>query len=235
MRLCVFDFDSTLMDGETIDFIAEEANPEYLSLDLLRTMFSEENEEEIQALYHARDIGRIITKITDAAMNGKIDFFRSLSWRVSLLKGVDRNRAVEICRSLPWMPGARETVAKLKEKGMTVVCFSGGFRWATDYGQEMLGYDASFANVLHVWEGKLTGLVGGDMMFDHSKGDLLKRLQKVTGISQEETMVVGDGANDRSMFREAGLKVAFCGKEVLKKEADVCVETKDLREVLKAL
>jgi phosphoserine phosphatase len=74
--------------------------------------------------------------------------------------------------------------------------------------------------------------VGGDMMFDFSKGDMLKRLQAVLGTTPQDTVAVGDGANDRSMFAHAGKRIAFCAKEILKKEANVIVDKKDLREIL---
>jgi len=203
MRLCVFDFDSTLMDGETIDFFAE-----------------------------ALGIGGKVAAITEQAMNGEIDFFESLQARVKLLKGLDVETVEKISRSLPYMPGAKETIAALKEQGITVVCFSGGFRTATDYAKGILGFDADFSNALHAKDGKLTGEVGGDMMFNWSKGDMLVRLQDLLKITPEETMVVGDGANDLSMFKYAGTRVAFCAKEVLKKEANIIIDTKDLREIL---
>jgi phosphoserine phosphatase len=130
------------------------------------------------------------------------------------------------------MKGAKETISALKNAGLRVVCFSGGFRTATSYAKEVLGYDADFSNILHVKEGRLSGLVGGDMMFNYSKGDMLVRLQNLMGISKEETMVVGDGANDLSMFAHAGTRVAFCAKAVLKKEANIIIDTKDLREIL---
>lgn len=203
MRLCVFDFDSTLMDGETIDFFAE-----------------------------ALGIGEKVAAITERAMNGEIDFFESLQARVKLLKGLDVETVERISRNLPYMPGAKETIAALKAQEITVVCFSGGFRSATDYAKGVLGFDADFSNALHAKDGKLTGEVGGDMMFNWSKGDMLVRLQSLLKVSPEETMVVGDGANDLSMFKYAGTRVAFCAKEVLKKEANIIIETKDLREIL---
>lgn len=203
MRLCVFDFDSTLMDGETIDFFAE-----------------------------ALGIGPKVAAITERAMNGELDFFESLQERVGLLKGLEVERVETISRSLPYMPGAKETIGALKAEGMTVVCFSGGFRTATSYAKDILGFDADFSNALHAKDGKLTGLVGGDMMFNWSKGDMLQRLQAILGVTPEETMVVGDGANDLSMFKYAGTRVAFCAKEVLKKEANIIIDQKDLREIL---
>ena len=203
MKLCVFDFDSTLMDGETIDFFAEP-----LGL-----------KEKVAA-------------ITERAMQGNMDFFESLTERVALLEGLEFSKVEEICNNLPFMPGAKETIAALKKSGTTVICFSGGFRTATTYGKEVLGYDADFSNVLHHKDGKLTGLVGGDMMFDFSKGDMIERMQNILGVSREETMVVGDGANDRSMFAHADTRIAFCAKDILKKEANIIIDNKDLTELL---
>ncbi len=206
LKLAVFDFDSTLMDGETIDFYARE-----LGL-----------EEQVSA-------------ITEAAMAGELDFFESLIQRVGLLKGLEYSKVEAISRSLPYMKGAKETIDALHAKGVRVVCFSGGFRVATSYAKDILGFDADFSNALHHKEGVLTGLVGGDMMFNFSKGDMLTRLQALMGINREETLVCGDGANDLSMFVHAGVRVAFCAKEVLKKEANVVIEEKDLTKVLEHL
>jgi len=133
------------------------------------------------------------------------------------------------------MPGAKQTIAELKNRGVKVVCFSGGFRSATGYAKDILGYDADFSNVLHQKDGKLTGLVGGDMMFSHSKGDMLQRLQNILGVTQEETLVCGDGANDLSMFAHAGTRVAFCARDILKKEANIIVEQKDLTQILEKI
>jgi phosphoserine phosphatase len=158
-----------------------------------------------------------------------------LQQRVGLLKGLDYSVVEKISQNLPYMPGAIETIAELKKRGMKVVCFSGGFRSATGYAKDILGYDADFSNVLHQKDGKLTGLVGGDMMFNFSKGDMLVRLQKMLGVSEEETLVCGDGANDLSMFAHAGTRVAFCAREILKKEANIVIETKDLTQILEKI
>jgi len=206
LKLAVFDFDSTLMDGETIDFFAEELG-----------------------------IGEEVAKITEEAMSGRLDFFESLQQRIGLLKGLDFSIVERISHNLPYMPGAKETIAELKSRGMKVVCFSGGFRTATSYAKDILGYDADFSNALHVKDGKLTGLVGGDMMFNFSKGDMLQRLQSVMDITEEETLVCGDGANDLSMFAHAGTRVAFCAREILKKEANIIIEKKDLSLLLKEI
>jgi len=206
LKLAVFDFDSTLMDGETIDFFA-----------------------------HELGIGQEVAKITEEAMSGRLDFFESLQQRVGLLKGLDYSIVEKISRNLPYMNGAKETIKELKSRGIKVICFSGGFRTATGYAKDILGYDADFSNILHEKNGKLTGLVGGDMMFSHSKGDMLTRLQDILGISKEETLVCGDGANDLSMFTYAGTRVAFCAREILQKEANIIIKEKDLSLILEKI
>jgi phosphoserine phosphatase len=206
MKLAVFDFDSTLMDGETIDFLAKP-----LGL-----------EEQVSL-------------ITKKAMAGELDFFESLIQRVSLLKGLEYKTALDICSNLPLMNGAYETVTELKKMGYKVICFSGGFRIGTTPAREKLGLDADFSNILHEKNGVLTGLVGGDMMFGFSKGDMIQRVQSMIGVSKEETLVAGDGANDISMFPYASKKVAFCANDILKKEANIIIEEKDLTKILDSL
>ncbi|HHD80496.1 MAG TPA: phosphoserine phosphatase SerB, partial [Campylobacterales bacterium] len=104
---------------------------------------------------------------------------------------------------------------------------------ATYLACKKLGIDAAFSNVLQEKNGIFTGKVGGDMMFGLSNGDMLQRLQNILGIGREDTLVVGDGANDLSMFEFADTRVAFCAKPILKESATHIVDTKDLREILK--
>ena len=130
------------------------------------------------------------------------------------------------------MHGAFEVVAGLKERGYTVVCFSGGFRNATKPACEKLGIDADFSNFLHSESGILTGQVGGEMMHSDAKGEMIIRMQSLLGANRENTLVVGDGANDLSMFAHADTRVAFCAKPVLKEAATHCVDEKDLTQIL---
>lgn len=203
MKLAVFDFDSTLMDGETLEFLARELG-----------------------------IEKQVKEITDKAMRGELDFFESLTKRVSLLKGLDINTVNRICANLPTMNGAKETISGLKEKGYKVVCFSGGFKNATIPFAQKMGLDAEFSNILHCKNNLLSGFVGGEMMFGDSKGLMLQTLQKLLKVSPEKTLVVGDGANDLSMFKFADKRVSFCGKPVLEKEANIVIKNKDLCEIL---
>ena len=203
MKLAVFDFDSTLMDGETLDIIAKETN------------FAKE-----------------ISDITAMGMRGELDFFESLQMRVSLLKGIKLKTVNEICNSLPVMNGAKETIEELHKKGYKCVCFSGGFKNATIPFAEKLNLDAEFSNIFHTKDDILTGKVGGEMMFSDSKGKMLLTLQKLLNISYDNTLVVGDGANDLSMFKYAKNKAAFCAKDILKKEASIIIDKKDLTLIL---
>ena len=203
MKLAVFDFDSTLMDGETLEFFASEIG-----------------------------IRDKVKEITDRAMRGELDFFESLTERVSFLKGLPVSKIDEICTKLPLMNGADKVISGLKEKGYKVVCFSGGFKNATIPFCKKLGIDVEFSNILHSKEGVLTGFVGGEMMFNDSKGQMLSRLQNLLNISVEDTLAVGDGANDLSMFKYAGKRVAFCAKPILKEHANIIIEEKDLSKIL---
>lgn len=203
LKLAVFDFDSTLMDGETIDELAKDFG-----------------------------VGNEVSAITHRAMSGELDFFESLQKRVEFLRGMSESRAKEICENLPLMNGAKKCVQSLKKRGIIVVCFSGGFSLATRHFAKVLGLEADFSNILHAKNGYLSGQVGGEMMFSDSKGIMLKKVQNLLRIDESSTMVVGDGANDISMFAYASVRVAFCAKEVLKKSANVVIENRDLTEIL---
>lgn len=192
------------MDGETIDILASLAGCE-----------------------------AEVSKITEAAMAGELDFFESLTRRVAFLKGVDAKAAQERCANLPFIEGAADIIKTLKGKDYKVVIFSGGFSIGTAPAREKLGFDMDFSNKLHVKDGVLTGLVGGEMMYSDSKGVMLQKLQTLLNVSYEDTIAVGDGANDASMFEFAAKKIAFCAKPKLKELANIIIDTKDLREIEK--
>ena len=137
-----------------------------------------------------------------------------------------------ICENLPPMSGAEKVIKELKKLDYKVICFSGGFKNATIPFMNKYGLDAEFSNILHEKDGILTGLVGGEMMFSSSKGAMLQTLQRLLKIPVSDTIVIGDGANDISMFEHAGKKIAFCAKPILKSHADVIIEVKDLTAVL---
>lgn len=205
--LVVFDFDSTLMDGESIDILAKRYKVE-----------------------------SAVAYITREAMEGRLDFFESLLKRVALLENMPLSLVQESIRNdFKLMTGAIECVQELRKRGHIVVCFSGGFRIITEHFKPILGLHATFSNILHHKDSKLTGRIGGDMMFSDSKGNMLLNLQGILGIDSSKCVVVGDGANDLSMFAYADTKIAFCAKDILKKSATHCIEDKDLREVLQII
>jgi len=190
------------MDGETIDVLAKLAGCE-----------------------------AEVSKITESAMRGEIDFFEALTKRVAMLKGVDEQKAINTCANLPFINGAVEIISALKAKNYKVIVFSGGFSIGTSPAREKLGFDMDFSNILHTKDGKLTGLVGGEMMYSNSKGVMIQKMQKLLNIPYENTIAVGDGANDASMFPFAAKKIAFCAKPKLKEQANIIIDNKNLREI----
>ena len=203
-KLILFDLDSTLIKEETIDEIAALAGVE----------------EEVK-------------EITREAMNGKLNFGQSLEKRVSLVKGLPMEKVKELVLRLRLTEGAEETIKELKKRGYIVGVVSGGFTVATDRIKDILGLDYAYSNELIENDGILTGEVRGPIMDEDAKGKILEEIAKKEGIDLKDTVVVGDGANDISMFKKAGLKIAFCAKDILKKNADVAIEKRDLREILK--
>ncbi len=205
-RLAVFDFDCTLVAAETIDRLGE-----------------------------AHGVGDEIATLTQRAMSGELDFFSALNARVELLAGMPVAQAEAVCASLPITPGAEQVVTQLRAAGYTVVVMSGGFDLATAQFRARIGYDLEFANQLHQRHGRLTGRVGGAMMFQSSKGDLLRKLQELLGVDAQQTLVCGDGANDLSLFQHASTRIAFGHKGVLDAQATHIVPGPELTPVLSAV
>ncbi len=203
MKLVVFDLDSTLVDGESLDEFGK--------------LLNKENE---------------ISKITKKAMVGEISFEEALISRAKLLEGLELEKVRQAAHKIPLMRGAAETVAELRKHGIKVAVVSGGFDVVANRVKDELGLDYAVANEFVVKDGKLTGEVTGPMMEEGAKGKIFEELAKKAGVPQDECVAVGDGANDISMLEIAGLAIAFNSKPILNAKADVIIKKKDLREIL---
>ncbi len=191
-RLIIFDMDSTLIQREVI--------------------------EELAGLCDAREE---VKKITEEAMNGKLDFTQSLEKRVSMLKGLQRHHMDRLLDEIPLTPGVEPFIKIVKSLGFKVGVISGGFNFFTDHFKAKLGLDYSFANTLEFdSEGKLTGKLTGPIVDADQKAHLLDFLAQQDGISLEQVVAIGDGANDLKMLAKAGMGIAFQAKEIVKKQAD---------------
>ena len=202
IKLVVFDLDNVIIDGEAIDEIGKLANVE----------------DDIAA-------------ITEKAMQGEIDFETSIKDRVQLLEGTSIEDIEKVADDLPLMPGACKTIKCLKDKDVDVAIISGSFDVVADKVKDKLGVDTVYTNSFTVEDGKLTGEVTGPLV-SGSKLDVLKDHVEKAGITLDEVVAVGDGANDISMIESAGCGIAFNAKDSVKEIADVVVEEKDLCKVL---
>lgn len=189
-RMIVFDMDSTLIQAEVIDELAELCG-----------------------------VGEEVKKITHRAMNGEIDFDESLKLRVSKLKGLETHRMQEVLENLPLTQGVEEFIKTIKLLGYKVALISGGFSFFADALKKKLGLDYSFANELEIKDGKLTGNVTGTIVNANQKAILVKLIAQQENISLEQVVAIGDGANDLPMLATAGLGIAFHAKDVVRKEA----------------
>ena len=203
MKLAVFDFDNTLMNWETIDFLA------------LENWVIDE-----------------VSKITKKSMAWELNFYESLINRVKLLKWLSLQKVNSICANLPLNKWVEETLIELKKRGYKIICFSWWFRNATKILVEKWLVDVDFANILNSKNWVLTWEVWWDMMFAESKWDMLRRLQWLLGINKKDTIVIWDWANDLSMFKFADKKIAFCANKILKDKANIIIEEKDLSLIL---
>ena len=202
IKLVVFDLDNVIIDGEAIDEIGKLANVE----------------DEI-------------AEITEKAMQGEIDFETSIKDRVKLLEGTSIEEIEKVADELPLMPGAEETINTLKEKDLDVAIISGSFDVVAEKIKDKLGVDAVYTNSFSVEDGKLTGEVTGPLV-SGSKLDVLNDHVEKAGITLDDVVAVGDGANDISMIESAGCGIAFNAKDSVKEIADIVVEEKDLTKVL---
>ncbi|UZJ60065.1 phosphoserine phosphatase SerB [Pseudomonas sp. KU26590] len=202
-RLAVFDMDSTLIEAEVIDELAK-----------------------------AHGVGERVSEITERAMRGELDFRASFKERLALLKGLDVKVLDEIGASLRLTEGAETLFAELKRLGYKTAILSGGFTYFARQLQAKLGIDYIFANELEVVDGKCTGNAIEPIVDAQRKADLLRELASKEGLSLEQTIAVGDGANDLPMLAIAGLGVAFRAKPLVKQSAKQAISTLGLDGVL---
>jgi phosphoserine phosphatase len=202
-RLVCFDMDSTLIETEVIDELAERAG-----------------------------VGEKVKAITERAMRGEIDFDESFKERVALLKGLDESVMREIAESLPVTEGVGRMMSVLKRAGFKTAILSGGFTYFGNYLKQKFDIDYVYANELEIVDGKLTGRYVGEIVNGRRKAELLKLLAQVEHIDIAQTIAVGDGANDLPMLATAGLGIAFHAKPKVKASAGQSISTIGLDGVL---
>jgi phosphoserine phosphatase len=200
--LIVFDMDGTLIDGETIDELAKAAN-----------------------------VGDLVAGLTKRAMRGEMDYEEALRERVKLLKGLKVAEVNKVASELPLMKGAQELIRELK-KEYKIAMVSGGFTIVARTVAQELGIDCLIANELVIRDGVLTGDVVGPLVHQNSKKEALEAIARREGIRPEDCIVIGDGANDISMFEAAGFSIAFNASPILYDIADIVIMQKDLTMIL---
>lgn len=202
-RLICFDMDSTLIQTECIDELAERAG-----------------------------VGEQVRAITERAMRGEIDFKESFTERVALLKGLDVSVMKEIAENLPITEGVERLMFVLKHYGYKIAILSGGFTYFGEYLKQRFGIDYVYANELEVENGKLTGRYLGEIVDGKRKAELLRLLAQVEKVDIAQTIAVGDGANDLPMLSTAGLGIAFHAKPKVVENAEQSINTIGLDGVL---
>ena len=202
-RLICFDMDSTLIQTECIDELAERAG-----------------------------VGEQVRAITESAMRGEIDFKESFTQRVALLKGLDVSVMKEIAENMPITEGVERLMFVLKRYGYKIAILSGGFTYFGEHLQKKFGIDYVYANELEVEDGKLTGRYLGDVVDGKRKAELLRLIAQVEKVDIAQTIAVGDGANDLPMLSLAGLGIAFHAKPKVKENARQAINTIGLDGVL---
>ena len=202
-RLAVFDMDSTLIQAEVIDELAKAAG-----------------------------VGEQVAAITERAMHGELDFRASVKERLALLEGLPESVLEEVGASLRLTEGAETLFAELKRLGYKTAILSGGFSYFARQLQHKLGIDYVYANELQIVDGKLTGVAVEPIVDAQRKADLLQQLAEKEGLRLEQTIAVGDGANDLPMLGQAGLGVAFRAKPLVKQSAKQAISTLGLDGIL---
>ncbi len=202
-RLVCFDMDSTLIEAEVIDELAKAAG-----------------------------VGGQVSAITERAMRGELDFAESFAMRLALLKGLDESVLERVANSLRLTEGAEHLITTLRRYGFKTAIISGGFTYFGECLRKRLGFDYVYANELEVVDGQVTGRVVGRVVDGQRKAELLQEIAEREGISLQQVIAVGDGANDLPMLGKAGLGIAFRAKPIVKKEADHAISTLGLDGIL---
>ena len=202
-RLVVFDMDSTLIDAEVIDELAHEAG-----------------------------VGDQVAAITEAAMQGELDFKESFTQRMALLKGLDASVLQSVAERLTLNEGAEHLISTLKKLGYKTAIVSGGFTFFGEYLQQRLGVDYVYANQLDIEHGMVTGLVSGEIIDGQRKAELLRQIAQREGLKLQQVIAVGDGANDLPMLSIAGLGIAFRAKPLVKASAKQSISNLGLDGIL---
>lgn len=203
--------------------------PGLLVMDMDSTAIQIECIDEIARL---AGTGELVAEVTERAMRGELDFSDSLRQRVGTLKGADANILHEVRKDLPLMPGLTNMVSQLQAAGWHVAIASGGFTYFADYLREELGLVAAVANEMGMWDGKLTGEVIGPIVDAKYKAATLRELAEKLDIPLQQTVAIGDGANDLLMIKASGLGIAYHAKPKVNEQSAVTIRHADLTGVL---
>ena len=217
------------VDIAKLDFSPKLSQAGLLVMDMDSTAIQIECIDEIAKL---AGVGELVSAITESAMRGELDFEQSLRRRVGTLKGAPESILQQVRENLPLMPGLVETIQTLQKYGWKTAIASGGFTYFADYLKVLLQLDFAASNQFDIEDGKLTGLVKGDVVDAQYKAKTLQRLLEKYGIDSQHSIAIGDGANDLAMMNVAGLGVAFHAKPKVQQQAQIVVNFADLTALL---